>query len=728
MSGSSPPPPPSEDEPRIHPMQSGYPVAPDMNPTTSKILQIDNMEHDDVDLWYDQSLSSPMDDEAGCGSDDFLLPHDEGTMATGRFLDRRRGAWEPGGGAGPGTDRGAAARAVELMAVLQADEGRGGAWRGTGRPSAPCCRAGTNCYGEEEGSSRWDEASPYLVRANLLSPAQAPSSHHASQHHTQPASPVAAVTVQTQPITGTGMSGSSSAGYGRNRSWKPPHNCKEYVDSDGNATRDGICRLLQRLLHKLKEEERSDFGKMGSKFGKDLWKLLQTLSSCFLEEKPGEKGLQGDTRGKGEAAESTSTHYVGDVSDDTFGKDKGADATQTGLTSLMRHERETIMNSLMALVELLEQIAKKTQENEEAWGSEDKPVACEQCTTEKRSMKFELVCVNRWLALKILARQSNGLVVPGTCMYQEQDNPASLLPDKTAYDQDWMNQELALLHMCEILLHMVKCKTVFGACNGCCESDDGKSGVPITRQRWAKFEVPEKKKKDVGKGSSGGGSGGGRSGHSDGSGRSSAQDEQSGEGSSGKRSAPGSGGEKKARGRKCWSNKTVNTLLSAYISTPKMYVDRVVNPNPRGVEGTSKSRPADKLLSEAKIEKDNKRKREDDQPPLAPLQLQSSGVPGIDKVQTWLVQLGAAESVRVKFAQHEIDVEALVAMDEAGMRALVHITGLMMGRLLKLKSKAWDDQKKQEPQAGAANAGAALNPKDGAMEDDMSQAETQEQV
>ena len=121
-------------------------------------------------------------------------------------------------------------------------------------------------------------------------------------------SPVAAVTVQTQPITGTGMSGSSSAGYGRNRSWKPPHNCKEYVDSDGNATRDGICRLLQRLLHKLKEEERSDFGKMGSKFGKDLWKLLQTLSSCFLEEKPGEKGLQGDTRGKGEAAESTSTH------------------------------------------------------------------------------------------------------------------------------------------------------------------------------------------------------------------------------------------------------------------------------------------------------------------------------------------------------------------------------------------------------------------------------------
>lgn len=497
-----------------------------------------------------------------------------------------------------------------------------------------------NCCGEEEGSSRWDEASPDLLHpANLPSPASSHHAAHASQHHTQPGSPVAAGAVQTQPTTGTEISGSSSAGYGRNRSWKPPPNCKEYTDEDGNATRDGKYRLLQRLLHKLEEEEDSGCGKMDSELKERLKKQLQRLRKHLQPIELNE--------------------------------------TQTGLNLLMPETTE--------LVELLSEIAEKTQDavTEEAQRSEDKPVSCKQCR-EKRSTEseFELVFVKRWLAVKILAKQSNGGVVPGFNKYQEEGNPQLLVPDRTASDKDWMNQELILLHMCEILLHMVRSKTVFGACNRCCESDKGKSGchtgVALGRQTWAKFEVFDTK-------------------------------------------------EKKAR----WSN-DLSTRVTAYISTKGMYVHRIVNPNPRRVEGTSKSRPADKLQPEAKMEKDNKRKREDDRPLPAPLQLQSRG---IDKVQTWLEELGAGESVRAKFAEHEIDVEALVKMTDAMISATVLVTGLKLRVFSTLMSKATEDQKEQEPQGGAAGAGAALapavdstDPKDGPMEDEMSQAETQEQV
>lgn len=61
-------------------------VPSELEITTSQSYQIDTMETGDIDIWSDQSLTSPMHDEAGSGTDEILLSADEDTMATVRFL------------------------------------------------------------------------------------------------------------------------------------------------------------------------------------------------------------------------------------------------------------------------------------------------------------------------------------------------------------------------------------------------------------------------------------------------------------------------------------------------------------------------------------------------------------------------------------------------------------------------------------------------------------------
>ena len=68
-----------------HAQNSGA-VPSELEITTSQSYQIDTMETGDIDIWSDQSLTSPMHDEAGSGTDEILLSADEDTMATVRFL------------------------------------------------------------------------------------------------------------------------------------------------------------------------------------------------------------------------------------------------------------------------------------------------------------------------------------------------------------------------------------------------------------------------------------------------------------------------------------------------------------------------------------------------------------------------------------------------------------------------------------------------------------------
>tara|TARA_X000000368_G_scaffold363368_1_gene308488 strand:- start:2349 stop:3749 length:1401 start_codon:yes stop_codon:yes gene_type:complete len=68
---------------------SEYRSGADMDVTASQSYQIDTLQDGDMDIWSDQSLSSPMHDEAGSGSDDILLSPDEDTMAAVRFFCMR---------------------------------------------------------------------------------------------------------------------------------------------------------------------------------------------------------------------------------------------------------------------------------------------------------------------------------------------------------------------------------------------------------------------------------------------------------------------------------------------------------------------------------------------------------------------------------------------------------------------------------------------------------------
>lgn len=68
------------------PAQNSGGVPSELEITTSQSYQIDTMETGDIDIWSDQSLTSPMHDEAGSGTDEILLSADEDTMATVRFL------------------------------------------------------------------------------------------------------------------------------------------------------------------------------------------------------------------------------------------------------------------------------------------------------------------------------------------------------------------------------------------------------------------------------------------------------------------------------------------------------------------------------------------------------------------------------------------------------------------------------------------------------------------
>jgi hypothetical protein len=68
------------------PAQNSGGVPSELEITTSQSYQIDTMETGDIDIWSDQSLTSPMRDEAGSGTDEILLSADEDTMATVRFL------------------------------------------------------------------------------------------------------------------------------------------------------------------------------------------------------------------------------------------------------------------------------------------------------------------------------------------------------------------------------------------------------------------------------------------------------------------------------------------------------------------------------------------------------------------------------------------------------------------------------------------------------------------
>ena len=68
------------------PAQNSGDVPSELEITTSQSYQIDTMETGDIDIWSDQSLTSPMHDEAGSGTDEILLSADEDTMATVRFL------------------------------------------------------------------------------------------------------------------------------------------------------------------------------------------------------------------------------------------------------------------------------------------------------------------------------------------------------------------------------------------------------------------------------------------------------------------------------------------------------------------------------------------------------------------------------------------------------------------------------------------------------------------
>lgn len=68
------------------PAQNSGGVPSELEITTSQSYQIDTMDSGDIDIWSDQSLTSPIHDEAGSGTDEILLSADEDTMATVRFL------------------------------------------------------------------------------------------------------------------------------------------------------------------------------------------------------------------------------------------------------------------------------------------------------------------------------------------------------------------------------------------------------------------------------------------------------------------------------------------------------------------------------------------------------------------------------------------------------------------------------------------------------------------